>query len=246
MLIYELLEIKEKDIVSIVGAGGKTTLMFLLANELERFGKVLVTTTTKIYRPNENEVKYLALGKEGYEFIRNNNDDGIYVYGKYINEENKLVAPDMESISYIKNDFKYILIEADGSKKKCLKAWNTYEPVILNDTSKTIGILSLKAIGMKINEENIHRLKEFIDLTNSNIDEEVNLDILIKTIFNDDGLFKNSMGEKILFLNAADLVDEDTMLLLINKIINENKEVRLLSKIIYGSLKDLSLKCIKL
>ena len=246
MLVNELLELKEKDIVSIVGAGGKTTLMFLLANELKNSGKVLVTTTTKIYKPKEVEVKYLALGEEGYRFIENNCDNGIYCYGKLINEENKLIAPELDKLNSLKNKFNYILIEADGSKKKSLKAWNSYEPVIIENTSKTIGVLSLKAIGMKINSDNIHRLQDFITLTNSKINEEVNLDILIKVIFNEEGLFKNSVGENILFINAADCVNREVLLLLIEKIASKNKEIKLLNKIIYGSLNDKALESIKL
>ena len=39
-------------VISIVGAGGKTTLMFRLARELSKDGdRVLTTTTTKIYMP---------------------------------------------------------------------------------------------------------------------------------------------------------------------------------------------------
>lgn len=246
MLVHELLELKEKDIVSIVGAGGKTTLMFLLANEVKSNKKVLVTTTTKIYKPREEEIKYLALRKDGYGYLNDSTDNGIYVYGNYVNNENKLIGLDLEELDYLKGSFNYILIEADGSKKKCLKAWNTYEPVIYKDTTKTVGVLSLKAFGMEINDENIHRLKEFIDLTNSNVNEKVSFDILINIIFSENGLFKNSNGERILFLNAADLVKEDTLHLLINKIIDRNNEERLLGRIIYGSLKNKTFNYIKL
>jgi len=245
VLINELLELKDRDIVSIVGAGGKTSLMFLLANELKNYGKVLVTTTTKIFKPNDNEVKYLALGEEGYKFIKNNSDNGIYVYGKFINEENKLIAPDLEKLNFLRSDFNFILIEADGSKKKSLKAWNSYEPVIISNTSKTIGVLSLKSIGMKINSDNIHRLEEFITLTNSEVNDEVNLDMLVKIIFSDNGLFKNAVGKNILFINAIDYIDEKVLFLLIEKIVKKNKDIKLLDKIIYGSLRDKVFKGIK-
>ena len=45
------LGILEKEIVSIYGAGGKSTLLHLLAEELSGSGrKVVVTTTTKVYQ----------------------------------------------------------------------------------------------------------------------------------------------------------------------------------------------------
>ena len=245
MLVHELLDIKEKDIVSIVGAGGKTTLMFLIANELKN-NKILVTTTTKIYKPKEEEIKYLGLRHNGYEYLKASTENGIYVYGNYVNSEGKLIGLDLEELDYLKESFNYMLIEADGSKKKVLKAWNDKEPVIYKGTTKTIGVLSLKAFGMKINDENIHRLKEFLELTRGKINEKVSLDMFINIIFSDKGLFKNSKGERILFINAADLVKEDIIYILIDKIIKKNNEVGLLSKIVYGSLKDKYFNYIKL
>jgi probable selenium-dependent hydroxylase accessory protein YqeC len=245
MKLYEILGIKKGNMTSIVGAGGKTTLMFLLANELKGKGKVLVTTTTKIYNPRE-EVNDIAIGKEGYKFLQSINDNGIYAYGKYINDEDKLIGEDVEILNGLTDSFDYILVEADGSKRKDLKAWNKNEPVISSLTSTTIGVLSLKTIDMEINNENIHRLKEFTILTNSKGGEKVNLDILIEVIFNKKGLFKEASGEKILFLNKVEYINEDTLMLFLDKIICKNKEIKLLNSIVYGSLKNKSFKYIKL
>ena len=47
------LDLHRECIITIVGAGGKTTLMFRLADELAKSGlRVVVTTTVKIYRPS--------------------------------------------------------------------------------------------------------------------------------------------------------------------------------------------------
>lgn len=237
MKLYEILNIKKYDINSIVGAGGKTTLMFKLANELKDKGKVLVTTTTKIYKPNENEVDYLSIGKEEYEFIKNNKDYGIYAYGEDINKEHKLIGIEPNLVDDLKNTFDYILIESDGSKRKDLKAWNENEPIICSVNNKYIGVLSLNTIDIEINNNNIHRVEEFLTLTNSNIGEKVSLDILIEIIFNKKGLFKSSVGENILFLNKVENIKEEILNLFLDKIINKNKEVKLLNKIVYGSLK---------
>ena len=51
--LKEALDIHPKDVISIVGAGGKTTLMFALARELSnKKGMVITTTTTKIFPPS--------------------------------------------------------------------------------------------------------------------------------------------------------------------------------------------------
>ena len=50
MNISALLEV-EKGVTALIGGGGKTTLMYTLAEELRRRGTVLVTTSTHIQRP---------------------------------------------------------------------------------------------------------------------------------------------------------------------------------------------------
>ena len=54
--LYESLgiNINEKNIISFVGGGGKTTSIYTLANELSSLGKkVLVTTTTHMHMPKD-------------------------------------------------------------------------------------------------------------------------------------------------------------------------------------------------
>ena len=47
--------IRNYKMISFVGAGGKSTLMYALAEKISRRGrKVLVSTTTHIYEPKEN------------------------------------------------------------------------------------------------------------------------------------------------------------------------------------------------
>ena len=75
MKITDILNIDKNSIVSIVGAGGKTSLMFQLAEELREKSRVLVTTTTKIYVPEKGQYDYLIVGEEGENcFFRNNED----------------------------------------------------------------------------------------------------------------------------------------------------------------------------
>src|SRR5262249_44056411 len=47
----EAFQISDGAVVSLVGGGGKTALMFCLAQELARRGRVVTTTTTKIFPP---------------------------------------------------------------------------------------------------------------------------------------------------------------------------------------------------
>lgn len=237
MNLKEIIGIKNNSIISIVGCGGKTTLMYLLADELKKNNRVLISTTTKIFVPTKDEVDFLAIGEKEYNSIKVNKKNGIYVYGKSISKENKLIGIEKEKIKTLTNDFNYILLEADGSKRKPIKGWNINEPVICKETNLTIGVLSLESLGLEINDDNVHRVNEFNELTNSSLGETIDIDDFIKVIFNKEGLFKYSKGKRILFLNKAEMIDEKNLNLLINEIVSRNNKDKLFDKIIYGSLK---------
>lgn len=237
MNLSSLLDFKDREVISIVGAGGKTTLMFRLASELRRMNKLLVSTTTKIYVPREEEYDFITVGQKGLEEFTSKKEKGIYVYGDLINNEGKLVCLSSENLLGISDNFDITLYEADGSKGKPIKGWNANEPVIEKGTTKTIGVLSIESLGLEINEINIHRIDEFLRLTGEKIGNNISVETLVSVICSSQGLFKNSCGEKILFINKIETKEQKDWALCLIDHINE-KNHGIINKIIYGSLKN--------
>lgn len=236
MNLIKLLNLKKNTIVSIVGAGGKTSLMFSLADELRAENKILVSTSTKIYNPEKEQYDFLALSDDEFKKYNHSKEKGTYIYADNINPENKLEALRCEELNKHASYFDYVLIEADGSKRKSLKGWRENEPVIISRTDMTIGVLSLELIGAEINADNIHRVDKFMEITDSNEGDIIGIKHIISLIFHKNGLFKDSVGEKVLFINKLDNQDA---LLLAEKVIKEinRKNANYISKIIIGSLK---------
>lgn len=203
-LFNKLLGIHRGDVVSIVGSGGKTTLMFTLARELSSKNKVLVTTTTKIYVPHNHEFDFMTCSCEEYCKYNNMKYNGIYVYGSSIDSEGKLIGLEAHILEMQAGYFDYVLIEADGSKNKPIKGWNYNEPVVAGTTTKTVGVLPIDIIGRRVNNENVHRMEQFINITGSHFEDIINTDHIISLIFHKKGLFKNSTGERILFVNKVE------------------------------------------
>lgn len=238
MKLKDLLHINIGSMVSIVGAGGKSSLMYTLAEELRQDNKVLVTTTTKIYNPEREQYDYIKLGNENFRISNQSLNKGIYVYGSSVNEEGKLIGLSVETLLRQCPYFDYILIEADGSKGKQIKGWNDTEPVICSASKKTIGVISIEAIGQEVNEKNVHRVEKYIKLTNSKKNEIITIENIISLIFHPKGLFKNSKGEKIIFINKVE--SEEQMELarkLLYNIIITNEKYQLIDKVVMGSLK---------
>ena len=125
-------------IASIVGAGGKTTLMFRLAGELVRAGyRVLTTTSTKIFKPTTGQSPKVIISEDPSEVIRCADRHPLQSFHltaaeQYDETNNKLIGYVPEAINEIwrSGKFSHILIEADGAARRPLKAPASHEPVI--------------------------------------------------------------------------------------------------------------------
>lgn len=201
--LIEILNIKRNDIISITGTGGKTSLMFEIAKKLKEKGKVLITTSTKIKMPQEDEVvDYIYTSKNAYKSPKNK---CVVVFGEMIKEKNKLKEIDRDFFVDIIKDFDYILIEADGSRNLPLKYWKSYEPVIYEETTKVIGVIPIKVMGKIPNSDFIYNFDDYSkNIGLSRIDKEV----ILKLIKSKPGFFSTYVGKKIIYINQVDRVEE--------------------------------------
>lgn len=212
MMIYNALklDLNNGEVISVVGGGGKTTTIFQLAEELKALNKkILITTTTAIYMPDEKEYDYLFLN-DIKDFSPNNGT--IAIWGQEAREE-KLIGVSLKKLDEIvgKRIFDFILVEADGAKKKPIKAPGEHEPVVTENTTKTIGVIGLDSLGKTIDEETVHRPETFMKITNTSLLDIIKADVIVKLVLEEEGLFKSSKGENILVLNKAndqDLIKE--------------------------------------
>lgn len=197
--------IKKNSVTGITGSGGKTSLMFYLAEELSKQGKVLVTTTTKIYEPDENIYEELFLTENKKSF--RGKGKNIFVLGLKI-ENGKLFSPKEEDILKIKSQYDYILYEGDGSKQKFMKFWREDEPSFLSFTDTVIGVGNIKSLGLIFNEENVHRYNMYMDKNNKFYGKKIiDFDIL-KSYLTEGKFFRNFEGKKIIFLNGVENFEE--------------------------------------
>lgn len=210
--IYEALDINldKKEVVCFVGAGGKTTTMFKLARELKALKKnVLVTTTTAIYYPLDNFIDKVVIYEDISQILDTPKVEGsVIVIGEGISKDNKLQGLDRKIVDEIhnRNIFDYILVEGDGSRRKPIKAPASYEPVIPESTTITIGIIGLDSMNKLIDEKNVHRPDIFCEITNSQRNQVINEEKVAKLIVSDLGLFNGTPNnsKKYLLFNKAE------------------------------------------
>lgn len=216
-MIYDRLNMLEdkKELICFVGGGGKTTSMFKLAKELRKLEKkVLVTTSTAIFYPHGEDYDRITVTKDKcLSLFDNLNNIGITVLGREVSKENKLLGVERNFIEkiYHSNLFDYILVEADGSKGKPIKAPAEHEPVMPESSTKVIGVIGLDCMGKKIDEECVHRPEIFAKITNSRVGDVICEENIIKLIQNNKGLFKGvpSGCERFLILNKVEDKDKE-------------------------------------
>lgn len=202
-MLSDCLEIKVNDFVSIVGSGGKTTMLFMLADELYNGkNKILATASTRIGRkqiPDDYKLLFTSRCALPHSF-----DYGKYAIFKELSNEGKVLSLTPEELCALSKSFQNTIIEADGSKMKYLKGWSEYEPVVPNATTKTIGVINFKQLGKPINNENVHRADIFAMDTGAEIGDIISFEHIKAIIAGKNGLFKSAKGKKILFLNLYD------------------------------------------
>lgn len=212
--MFEKFNIRKGDIITVTGAGGKTSLIYLLSEELSKKGKVLITTTTKIYIPPKEKFESLEIIEERIKIFGDNKN--IFVIGKSI-LGNKIIGVDYQEIESLKEKFDYILIEGDGAKEKILKDWNETEPCISPSSTKVIGVINLNILDIEINEKNIHRFEIFKSNYSEYLGKKLDLNFLLKFILKGKFFYKSLESEKYIFFNEVNTVER-------KKIIEKIKE----------------------
>lgn len=188
----------EKPCIALVGAGGKTTTMFYLARIYAKAGKkVLVTTSTHIWKPADDLSAYCP---EDIEKIWGRKLPAVI--GKA--EQNKWVSPDQHFFQTAYEMADVIFIEADGSKQRPCKVLRDQEPVIRDCVTDIICVFGLSALGKTIGEAaypptlaaNILEVKE------DHILNKQDMVMLIQNYLNE--LSKKIRNNPVVFLNQAD------------------------------------------
>lgn len=171
-------------VISIVGAGGKTTLMYTLANYCAQKGRtVIVTTTTHIMRPRNYPV---AENKE--ELICLLRGNRIVAAGTDA-PGNKLKMSDQMGIDDYRKAADVVLVEADGAKHFPCKVPTETEPVIPKESDIVLGVLGMDSAGAPL-EEVCFRKEKAMELLNVDARHRMTEEDLAAILISDRGTRK--------------------------------------------------------
>ncbi|ABO51266.1 uncharacterized MobA-related protein-like protein [Desulforamulus reducens MI-1] len=199
MKFINALDLKQREMICLVGAGGKTSIMYQLAKELSGTGaRVLVTTTTKMFDWQlksccnevliDNEESLLVKIKQ-YRSQTNLLAVCSGVFGEKIRGLSKEALDEIYSLQL----FDYILVEADGSRGKSLKAPADHEPVLPTLTTTVLAVAGVDILGYPLNEETVHRPHLVNQITSEHLGQPVSVTTLIKVLRHYERVVKKSV-----------------------------------------------------
>ena len=145
-------------VTSVIGSGGKTSLLAALASELP--GTVILTTTTHIL-PFEGIFTFTMQGMHG--LAEKLAESRVVCVGSQAEKNGKLVAPEL-GIDVLATLADYVIVEADGARRLPLKAHAPWEPVIPACSNRTIVVFGSSGLGHPVSEK-VHRPELFCELT---------------------------------------------------------------------------------
>lgn len=164
--LTDLWRLGPSEVVALVGAGGKSSLMEALARDFEAEGALVVlTTTTKILPPEPGGRPLVtAPHLEGLLHALGGVAVGAFagcspVVGRGLTADGKVRGVPPEWVPALRDlpGVAAVLVEADGAVGRPLKAPAAYEPVVPACASLVVVIGGLDAQDARLDAEHVHR-----------------------------------------------------------------------------------------
>ena len=212
MRLFQALQLSDGEVVAFVGAGGKTTGMFRLAEDVvEQGGRVLTTTTTHMstdqiriaprhlsaFEANRVAVA-AALARNAHVLITGPAD-------RTLGRASAVTTGLLEELQQLP-DLNAIVVEADGARMLPFKAPAAHEPVIPSNTSLVVPVAGLDALGRPLAEDQVHRPEIIARLAGVELGTPVNPTVVAAVLAHPDGGLKGvPAGARVrVLLNKAE------------------------------------------
>lgn len=196
--------------IALVGAGGKTTLMFQLARD---FGtKVICTTSTHLALDQLDQAdQHLMITDPAH--IPHSADaysgEVLLFTGPQV-ETNRVGSPPeeaLEALNKLADSWGCpLIVEADGARKLPIKAPAEHEPPIPDFVNVVITVIGLSGLGKPLQGEWVHRPEYYSKLVDLPLGETLESHHLVKGLISLAGGLKNipEKARRVLLINQID------------------------------------------
>ncbi|MFQ2071625.1 selenium cofactor biosynthesis protein YqeC [Aeromonas veronii] len=199
-------------LISLCGAGGKTSTLFWLAEYFYKQGKkVLITTTTRMFLPAPSHYRELIIEADPVRQLTRcqqlpDKPTLVALFSHLDERTGKVAGPDLRQIDLLKGQkrFDLILVEADGAHHKLLKVPALHEPCIPHQSDWVIALLGGAMVGANAEPAQIHRWAELQALCGIAAGEPLDWALFDRLLSHPEGVFKGTPpgARRIWFING--------------------------------------------
>ena len=208
LALAQALRVQSSPSVALIGAGGKTTAMFQLARQLPQ--PVIITATSHLgaWQLGLADQHIIAESPGPIEELEHGLKGVILITGVIDSQRTKPINNDL--LSWLEQFCRYhsipLLIEADGSREKPLKAWAEHEPPIPGFVDLVVQVIGLSGLGKRLSNKHVHRADLFAELSGLDLGESITADSLHKVLIHPQGGRKHipRSARSVVLLNQAD------------------------------------------
>ncbi|MBI4731750.1 MAG: putative selenium-dependent hydroxylase accessory protein YqeC [Chloroflexi bacterium] len=211
MNLAQAIRILNAPCLALIGAGGKTTALFRLARSLNEAGEpVIVTASTHLHIDQIRlaDSHWTGTRPEELSALEDNLHGVMLVTGPM--DGNRTVGLDNNTISWLRAMCGYhdlpMLIEADGARRRPLKAPAEHEPAIPEFVETVIVVAGMEGLGKPLTDEYVHRPEIFSRLSGLELGETITPEALTRVLTHPAGGLKNIPpgARRVALLNQAD------------------------------------------
>lgn len=201
-LVEALNRYQDAKLISVIGGGGKTTLVNYLVDLRSKQGETLLTSTTAMRLPTGMPVDFGVITSVG---------NPLAFFQEQVSDTKvKGVAPEVIDQLKEQGRFQTIVVEADGSKGLPIKSYEAHEPPIPQSSDVIFLVIGIDALHQPI-EEVVHRTEVYLSETKAKPSDSVSVDNYLKHFFAPAGALKNSPSVPVVvLLNRIDQLMERT------------------------------------
>ena len=193
MTLAESLGMKRDEVVALVGGGGKTTAMFRLAREMvDAGGRVLTTTTTKIFAAQiALAPAHVAAAEATRERVSAAlaRSPHVLIIGDKEPDTGKAAGISRALFSDLRAWFPEVSIlnEADGSRMRPFKAPAGHEPVIPEETTLVVSVVGADVFGTTLHDDHVHRPERVSALSGAPLGSPITPAVVARVLAHPDG-----------------------------------------------------------
>ncbi len=190
--LHDALGITRPSLFATVGGGGKTTVLFALADEWEAaggHGLSVLTTTTKMTIPREGRRLPLAIGRDDafragalQDIERRGHISAVVGAGRGERDRVLGLDPAWPRQALDAGLASLVGVEADGAKGRPFKAPASHEPVIPERVDVVTAVIGAAALGRPLDQRSTHRPELVAQIAGARLGDEITPELAARVL----------------------------------------------------------------